>query len=83
MLQSGYEYTLAEAHACSETSAFVAFDPAAVLSPPESQVQRIEQNASGPVVFSIGAHKPASRHTSVQALETTPTLTFHVGIMLG
>src|SRR6266700_6531932 len=80
MLQSGYEYTLAEAHACSETSAFVAFDPAAVLSPPESRVQRIEQNASGPVAFSIGAHKTPSRRTSVQALGATTTLTFHVEI---
>src|SRR5712691_7685618 len=34
MHQSRYEYTLAGTRACSETSAFVAFDAAAVLSHP-------------------------------------------------
>src|SRR6202171_236266 len=36
--QSGYEYTLAGARACSEPSAFVAFDSAAVRSLPESGI---------------------------------------------
>src|SRR5438445_9883787 len=35
--QSGYEYTLAGTRACSETSALVAFDPAAVLPIPEGE----------------------------------------------
>jgi hypothetical protein len=31
----------------------------------------------------IGAHKPPNHRTSVQALETTPTLTLHVEVMNG
>jgi hypothetical protein len=33
--------------------------------------------------INIGAHKPPSRRTSVQALGTTPALTLHVEMMRG
>jgi hypothetical protein len=71
-----WEYTLVGTCACSETSAFAAFDPAAVLPFPERRVRRIEQNArpSHLVKFNIGAHKPPSRHSFVQALGATPAL---------
>lgn len=82
-----YKYTLAGARACSETSAFVAFDPAAVLSLPKEGGASSRYARLGPL-WSIspstsGAHKPPSHRTSIQALGTTSTLTFHVGVMNG
>ena len=79
-----YKYTLAGARTCSETSAFVAFDPAAVLSLPESG--NAEHRAECEAVRSgstSGAHKPPSHRTSVQALGIIPTLTCHVEMMRG
>jgi hypothetical protein len=56
--QSGYEYTLAGARACSETLAFVAFGLAAVhvLSESGSAVDRRSSTTSGRRNHKVSAH---------------------------
>ena len=76
-----YKYTLAEARACSETSAFGAFDSATFTCFPSADMR-------GSPVRSVlsstsGAHKPPSHRTSVQALGSTTTLTLHVEVTHG
>ena len=86
-LMADHRYTLAGARACRETSEFVAFDPACSPSASQNWGRASSRLARLPgsvgFVSTSGAHKPPSHHTFVQALGTTPTLTFHVEIMRG
>lgn len=66
-----HRYALAGARACRETSALVAFDPAAAPSPPGMGLRRIERYggcSAQPVCINVGTHEPPSHHTFVQAL---------------
>jgi hypothetical protein len=66
-----WEYAFVGTCACSDTSAFVAFDPTAVLSFLKEECGASNKNArpSRLVKFNIGTHKPPSGHPFVQALE--------------
>jgi len=62
------------------------FRPRCSPSAPQNggrSIEQIGEVARTGFVSTSGAHKPLSRHTFVQALGTTPTLTFHVEIMRG
>ena len=60
--------------ACSETSAFVAFDPVAARP---GKLMRCNSPACDPPILPLAsvAHEPPSYRTFVQALRSTPTLT--------